>query len=99
MIQACEKVKIGDTEEKVRELMGKPMDVTDVDVTKMDSAKSGEPSAHRKLLTYPAPAIVPSTPQISIDGSGHVDEVTCYESHRLKKDQGNPPQSIRPSTR
>lgn len=89
MITACEKVQIGDSEQAVKEMMGEPMNVVN----------RGAFSGNRKILTYPTPAIVPSGPHIYIDASGHVDEITCYESHRLKKDQSNSPESGPPSIR
>ncbi len=89
MIEACEKVRIGDTEQVVRELMGEPLKVKD----KSDNLGKG------RTLDYWAPAIVASGPQIHLDESGHVDETTCYESHHLKKDQSNPHQNLPPSIR
>ncbi len=79
-IEACEKIRIGDTQQIVHDLMGTPMDVRIMNNT----------LGKGKALDYWAPAIVASGPTVYLDESGHVDEITCYESHRLKKDTNNP---------
>ncbi len=79
-IEACEKIRIGDTQQIVHDLMGRPMNVS---IVKNNFGK-------RRALDYWAPPIVASGPTVYLDESGHVDEITCYESHRLKKDTNNP---------
>lgn len=88
-IEACKKIRIGDSERVVRDLMGEPQKVKD----KSDNLEKGS------ALEYWVPAIVASGPQIHIDEKGLVDEITCYESHHLKKDRSNPYLSSPPSTR
>lgn len=78
ILEACGKVQIGDTEQRVRELMGEPMKA------EQRIAKKG------RVLGYPAPAIMASVPQVYLDENGRVDEITCYDSHRLKKEIKNP---------
>jgi len=77
---ACEKVQIGDTEQRVRETMGEPMK------TEQRVANSGK----GRVFVYSAPAIMASVPQIYLDESGLVDEITCYDSHHVKKEIKNP---------
>lgn len=89
MIEACEKVRIGDTEQVVRELMGEPLDVHN----ESDNVGKG------RALGYWAPTIVPSSPYIHLDENGHVDSISCYESHHLRKDQPDLHQNIEPSNR
>ncbi len=89
MIEACEKVRIGDTEQVVRELMGEPQSVHN------ENGNLGK----GRVLEYWAPAIVPSSPFVSIDESGHVDSISCRESHHLRKDQSDLHQNIEPSNR
>ncbi len=80
MIEACEKIRIGDTEQIVRDLMGTPMDVR----IRNNTLGKG------KALDYWAPSIVASSPSVYLDESGHVEEITCYESHHLRKDKNHP---------
>lgn len=78
-LEACKKVQLGDTELTVRELMGEP------EKAEQRVANSGK----GRVLVYPAPAIMATVPQIYLDESGHVDEITCYESYRLKRRRKN----------
>jgi hypothetical protein len=68
--------------------MGEPLKVKD----KSDNLGKG------RVLDYWAPAIVPSSPQIYLE-NGLVDEITCHESHHVKKEKSNPHQNIPSSTR
>ncbi len=77
MIEACEQLRIGDTEQTVQELMGEPM--------KVESRR--DTSGRGKLLTYPTPTIVPSGPHIYLDESGQIEEITCRESHHLIREK------------
>ncbi len=89
IIEACEKVRIGDTEQVVRALIGEPLNIHN------ENGNLGKGRA----LEYWAPAIVASSPSIHIDESGHVDSISCHESHHLRKDQPDLHQNIEPSNR
>jgi len=46
-------------------------------------------SGKGRVLGFPAPAIIASAPQIYLDETGRVDEIICYDSHRLTKEIKN----------
>lgn len=74
-LEGCKKLQLGDTEQIVRELMGEPMKI---DQQIVNSGKG-------RVLLYSAPALIATIPQIYLDENGHIDEIICYESYRLKK--------------
>ena len=75
-LEGCKKLQLGDTEQIVRALIGEPLNI---------HSENGNLGKGR-ALEYWAPAIVASSPSIHIDESGHVDSISCHESHHLRKD-------------
>ena len=76
LVEACKQIKIGATEDHVRQTLGAPINTVPFDDGKRKS----------KILIFPSSALASTPPQIEIDLETHqVVEVICDDEYRLAR--------------